>query len=391
MPRDSDDFDAKPGRETLLEGPRRRPSVPIAQVRSQKVTPLRQLAELLGAQLFEETDVGVVPRSAAAREILGLTAASDMAEALGRATGLSPTGPSIGELMDVTRREGGASGALRAESGQQTRVALSQLPSGRLVALLVSAPDDARPASADADTVRELATANHEMANVLSAVDALAARGLTHDAPTLAATLQRVRELVGRALADSRATRRALAGEELPAELLEVDTLLAEIEATLRPLAEEARVELSLRISGRPRASLPVVPLRSVVFNLTKNAIEACSEGGHTVVSASVHGPELRLVVSDDGAGMDPALARRVFEPYFTTKREGSGLGLSLVQTLVARMGGEILIETRPGRGSRFVLTLPVGDAGRAAHSGVRAKHADAETTQRLKIPGGER
>jgi len=82
-----------------------------------------------------------------------------------------------------------------------------------------------------------------------------------------------------------------------------------------------------------------------------------------------------------------------VFDPYFTTKKEGSGLGLSLVQSLVARMKGEILLETRLGHGSRFVLSLPRGDMSRVEPtSGVRVRRDadyDGESTRKFKVPSG--
>jgi two-component system cell cycle sensor histidine kinase/response regulator CckA len=69
----------------------------------------------------------------------------------------------------------------------------------------------------------------------------------------------------------------------------------------------------------------------------------------------------VRLTVSDTGVGMDAELSRRIFEPFFTTKEEerGSGLGLTVVRTLVNRLAGAIAIESEPGRGSRFVIDMP--------------------------------
>jgi len=379
---DRDDDEAPKGRRSRAS---------LGRMRAVSVTPLRQLAELLSAFLFEETDRGVMPRSMAAQRVLGLSAARDMSEALGHATGLSPTGPSIGELVERARAQGGAAGQLRSASGQETQVAIQRLPSGKHVALMVRSSNETKAPSPDADLVQRLATANHEMANTMAAVDALAARALAGVPDAQGEALRRIRSMISSALDESRATRKALAGTHPAIEMLAVEELLDELNSTLEPLAAAANVSLQVRAQGVLQAQLPRVPLRSVLFNLVKNAIEACSAGGRVSLSASIHGPLLRLVVVDDGAGMAEGLRDRVFDPYFTTKETGSGLGLALVQTLVARMEGEILLETRVGHGSRFVISLPRGTDTRAApNSGVRAKRdPEGETTRKIKIPGG--
>jgi signal transduction histidine kinase len=67
----------------------------------------------------------------------------------------------------------------------------------------------------------------------------------------------------------------------------------------------------------------------------------------------------LRWTVGDQGTGMAPETAKRIFEPYFTTKATGSGLGLAIARRIVEAHHGNITVESRPGRGSRFVVALP--------------------------------
>ena len=121
-----------------------------------------------------------------------------------------------------------------------------------------------------------------------------------------------------------------------------------------------------------------------VVHNLVLNAAQAMSQGGLIRIAAAVQAPpadgqqpgapeQLRMRVSDQGRGMPPDIRRRIFEPYFTTKTAGHGLGLAVVHSIVQRHGGGIEVDSQPGRGTTFSLWLPAarrlrgepeGDAG---------------------------
>ena len=71
--------------------------------------------------------------------------------------------------------------------------------------------------------------------------------------------------------------------------------------------------------------------------------------------------PAIHLTVSDTGTGIPPELHSRVFDPFFTTKDQGTGLGLAIVHALVEAHHGRIDVESSPGRGTSFVITLPRG------------------------------
>jgi len=71
----------------------------------------------------------------------------------------------------------------------------------------------------------------------------------------------------------------------------------------------------------------------------------------------------VRLWVEDNGPGIPPELRERIFEPFFTTKAHGSGLGLSIVHSIVTQHGGELSVESSASGGARFVLTLPAWSA----------------------------
>jgi signal transduction histidine kinase/DNA-binding response OmpR family regulator len=125
----------------------------------------------------------------------------------------------------------------------------------------------------------------------------------------------------------------------------------------------EARgVQVAIRLdSGRiPLTSGSPSELVQVVSNLIYNAVEAMDRGGEIVISTACDGENIRLSVSDTGAGMSPEIQRRVFEPFFTSKQCGQGLGMSVVYGIVARHRGRIEVRSEEGKGSTVELILPV-------------------------------
>ena len=127
-----------------------------------------------------------------------------------------------------------------------------------------------------------------------------------------------------------------------------------------------------------PREPLPVrvdaMMMKRAVDNLVRNAFQALRQGdaagchdappeeasaGHVWVYAATEGDEVALVVEDDGPGIPDASLDRIFDPYFTTKSEGTGLGLPIVKKVALEHGGDLRCEARAGGGTRFVLTLP--------------------------------
>ena len=140
----------------------------------------------------------------------------------------------------------------------------------------------------------------------------------------------------------------------------------------LRPLIEEAFSVVTARdgidLVNEVPADLPVPALdkdqfRQVLVNLVQNAVEAMPAGRAGTVRVSAAGSagdRWRIAVIDDGAGIAPELHARIFEPLFTTKERGSGLGLAVVKQLVEGFGGYIQVESAPGQGARFDVWLPL-------------------------------
>jgi len=167
------------------------------------------------------------------------------------------------------------------------------------------------------------------------------------------------------------------------AQRVDVGHVVRGLEPLLNRLVGDA-VELSLDSQGEAFARVDPSQLEQVVMNLAVNARDAMPSGGTLSVrvgterrldpSVSVTGsmvgagPAVVLEVRDTGVGMDSETAARIFEPFFTTKGQdkGTGLGLSTVHGIVRRAGGNVEVDTQPGRGTTFRVVLPV-DASEAA------------------------
>jgi two-component system, NtrC family, sensor histidine kinase PilS len=102
---------------------------------------------------------------------------------------------------------------------------------------------------------------------------------------------------------------------------------------------------------------------RQILWNLCLNAVEAMPEGGELRVSVAARGETLEVAVSDTGDGIAAGDVAHVFEPFFSTKPEGTGLGLALVHRIVQDHGGEIDVRSSPGLGTTFTVTLPARNA----------------------------
>ena len=145
------------------------------------------------------------------------------------------------------------------------------------------------------------------------------------------------------------------------AELLEEVVLLVEhrsLPAELKVIREYGE-KLPARVDPQQ--------LRQAIWNLCINAVQAMPEGGELRVGGRVvpggGPPRLQLWISDTGQGIAEADLPQIFEPFFSTKPEGSGIGLALVYRVVQDHGGQIEVRSQPGAGTSFMLILPSADA----------------------------
>jgi signal transduction histidine kinase len=127
-----------------------------------------------------------------------------------------------------------------------------------------------------------------------------------------------------------------------------------------RALAKGLRVER--RYGGVGAWNLDPDQFVQAVGNLLSNAVEATQRGQIRVSTRRAEDGGAEVEVEDSGSGIPPENLERIFDLYFTTKAEGTGLGLSLVQRIVNQHGGRVQVHSAPGAGSRFTLYFPARD-----------------------------
>jgi signal transduction histidine kinase len=142
--------------------------------------------------------------------------------------------------------------------------------------------------------------------------------------------------------------------------------------ATVARAVDEV-LEGTVRDSGvRPRfdcadAHIDADPdqFRQVLINLVQNAMQAQDGDGSVRVVARSVGDMVEVVVEDEGPGIPESLRERVFEPFYTTRQQGSGLGLSIARELTERNGGSLDIVSRDPRGTAIVMRWPAARGGK--------------------------
>jgi len=189
---------------------------------------------------------------------------------------------------------------------------------------------------------------------------------------TDATALQRGLNLIAQASSDGAAIVRRL--QQLArgpgtseATALDLNTLVQEVVETTQPLwhdhaqREGRPVQMRLELTPLPHIAGRAAELREVVTNFILNAVQAMPAGGQITLRSWAEGAEVCVAVSDTGVGMTSEVQQRLFDPFFTTKgSEGTGLGLSVSQALIKGHQGTITVQSEPGRGTTFVIRLPV-------------------------------
>jgi two-component system OmpR family sensor kinase/two-component system sensor histidine kinase BaeS len=182
------------------------------------------------------------------------------------------------------------------------------------------------------------------------------------------ATLYDETRLLNRLVGDLRELSLAEAGQlRLNLQATDVRALLQAATASFAPVVEAQGMLLAVKVNdGLPFVKADPDRLTQVVRNLLANALRHTPGGGKVTVSASVEKKMIRVVVADIGDGIPAEELPRVFDRFYRGDKSrartsgGSGLGLAIAKTWMAAMGGEIGVESGPGRGSRFWFTVPM-------------------------------
>ncbi len=141
---------------------------------------------------------------------------------------------------------------------------------------------------------------------------------------------------------------------ESPAEVLQ-ETL-----RVLKSEFENRRITVAVDMPDTlPAVRLDRAQIKQVFFNLIKNALEAMADGGTLKVAFMVGDAFVEIAFLDSGKGLSPDEFGRVFDPYYTTKAKGNGLGLMIVKRIIEEHGGEIELSSKPGEGTCFKIRLP--------------------------------
>lgn len=205
----------------------------------------------------------------------------------------------------------------------------------------------------------------HEIRNPLAAiVNATTLLGeeesLTRDerANTLGAVKKEARRL-NRILSDFLVFARPRESKVLEAD---IRVVVDHVAALIREDPGRAeRVQLSVGIDPAvPAFPFDADQMTQVLWNIALNGVEAMEGPGRLDITVARQGAVVAIAVTDTGGGIPVEERRRVFEPFYSRKRSGTGLGLTIARRIVATHGGRIDVESTPGQGSRFTVVLPL-------------------------------
>ncbi len=150
-------------------------------------------------------------------------------------------------------------------------------------------------------------------------------------------------------------------GHVVRPELVAVNDWIAELLDFFEPSCADAEVRLVRKLGpDLPEVLVDRELMKQAMFNLLHNGLQAMPRGGTLTVRTWSSGDRVRIDVSDTGDGIAPDVLPRIWEVYFTTKEQGSGLGLPTVRRIVAEHGGDVSVKSARGRGTTFSLYLPV-------------------------------
>jgi PAS domain S-box-containing protein len=283
-------------------------------------------------------------------------------------------------------------GTLRWLEVYPTRVEYRGLPATQLACVDITdrkrAEDDARLHQQELAHVLRRSTMGemaamfaHEVNQPLSAIISYATgcvnrlRGGTHSTEPLLDALDEIVAQAVRAGEIIRRLRRFVGKGEVQRQQLNLNDLVTEVMHFVTPETREREVRVQVDLAdGLPALEGDAVQIEQVILNLLRNALESMYEdpGERPLLAVSTRrlDGEVEVAVRDSGAGLHPAVAADVFEPFVTSKIAGLGMGLSICRSIIDAHGGRVWNTPNPDRGVTFRFTLPLPPAARQRASG---------------------
>ncbi len=139
-----------------------------------------------------------------------------------------------------------------------------------------------------------------------------------------------------------------------------VSDLINNISAMIEPQCRSKKLEFEVKCDCSQKVKLDIDLMKQVLLNMLQNSIDATSKG-RISLAARKSGSLLVIEISDTGHGIPEDKMDKIFNLYFTTKQRGTGMGLSIVQQIVSQHSGTVKVESKPGKGTKFTIEIPVG------------------------------
>lgn len=206
----------------------------------------------------------------------------------------------------------------------------------------------------------------HEIRNPLNAVSIIAQRLKAEFTPTesreeYTSLLSTVRSEIARIGAIVEAFLRYARPPQLEFSRVRLDEIAVEAAQIIAEKARRQRIALELEIDPGLECRCDPDQFKQALLNVMLNAVEAIGEDGAVTIRARREHRTVMVEITDTGPGIAPDALTNIFDPYFTTKESGTGLGLSEVHRIITAHGGRIRAENAPARGAVFTISLPDG------------------------------
>lgn len=353
---------------------------------------LTWIADEVGLPSLVGVDGVVVRANDTARVLIdGDPLGEDLVGTVGRLVGVAEDDRALLGLIAHAGVTGSATGSVGPDEGW--RVVIQSNETGGQMTVLAAprhlehtVPMRRRAAAADV-----AAGVSHEVANALSAIVGWAQLGQQQQSADALATFALIEDSARSARSAARRMLDAVRSPGSSPHALDLSAVLTDVVRLLGPEAHDRGITFDNRVPDATFVVGTPSALFTIVWNLVRNAMEAMDQGGCITTSAEPHDGTLRLVVADEGPGMNESQRLRAFDPYFTTKPTGTGLGLAMVNEAVEELGGRIVVDSVQDGGTRFVVELPRADAPAPADDGPSARrpsgvHGRSEGGMRLLL-----